>query len=388
MTATTARQPNGAADLAAHADGLLAEAADRWERTGSIPRSELAGLAGAGLFGLTIPVMYGGSGLPLTDVADVHAAVAGRSPSLHSIVVVHSMVCHALVRWATPALRERFLPKLAAGQMMAAFALTEAGSGSDIRALGTTVTPTDEGDTLVVDGCKRWISNGLGADLYLVFGHDAGAGRAVLVPPGAGVTAVPEPETTGLRAARASEIRFDSARVSADLGVSRPGFAVPHVATSCLTHGRLLVAAGAIGVARAALHIATGQAAHRIIGGSVLGERQLVRAALADSAILIDGAAALLATTSRAVEERASDAPIRAAKVKLLASRAAQAATDHAARLLGAHGMVAEHQVTRLLAAARTYQVIEGPTEVLLDLIGAALVRGRQAVSGTGEAGP
>jgi alkylation response protein AidB-like acyl-CoA dehydrogenase len=142
-------------------------------------------------------------------------------------------------------------------------------------------------------------------------------------------------------------------------------------------YGRLFVAAGAVGVARAAVRLAAEHTAARVVGGTPLAERQLVRAALADASALTDGAEALLVATAAMVEQRAPDAAIAAARAKLLASRAADLATDSAGRLLGAEGCVADHPVARLLAAARAYQVIEGPTEVLQDLIGASLVRAR-----------
>ncbi|GGP76086.1 acyl-CoA dehydrogenase family protein [Saccharothrix coeruleofusca] len=363
--------------------GDFPDRADHWEQAGAVDAQGVREAADAGLLGLTVPRRYGGDGWSLPEVVEVHRTMAGFSPSLQSLLVVHSMVCQAVLRWGRSDLRELVLPELAAGTKIAAFALTEAESGSDIRSLRTTLAERD--GEILVTGRKRWISFGELADVFLVFGMSDGGGSCALVPAGAGQRVSPEPPTTGLRASRLADIEFDATPTSANLAVGRPGFGVPHVATSCLTLGRVLVAAAAVGVAQAAVELATAHAAQRQVGGVALGDRQLVRGLLAEASILAEAAWAMVRAAAERVEERDPEAATAAGRAKVLAARAVSVATDHASRVLGAAGLAEGHRLTRLSQAARTYQVIEGPNEVLLDLVGADLLRREAATRQGGD---
>ncbi|CAM5277411.1 acyl-CoA dehydrogenase [Streptomyces pilosus] len=359
--------------LGALRDGWFADRATAWEQAGAVPREDVERLAGHGLLGMTIGTAHHGSDLPLVDVTEVHRLVAAASPSLHSLLVVHTMVCHALHRWAVGETRDALLPELAAGRVLAAFALTETSGGADAGALATTIDR--DGDTLRVTGEKRWLSFGRIADAYLVFGRTGGLDSCALVDAGSAVRVDPEPLTAGLRAAQLARVTFDGATAPAARAVGRPGTGIPFVATSCLTLGRLCVAAGAVGIARAALDLAVGHVATRTTGGRRLGDHQLVRGLLADAALATESAAHYVRSAAREVEDRAPTAAVTAAGAKLLASRAAGSATAAASRLLGAEGQTEDHPLARLVTAARVHEVIEGPTEVLQDVVAAALLR-------------
>ncbi|MFI1332813.1 acyl-CoA dehydrogenase family protein [Streptomyces sp. NPDC020845] len=351
----------------------FADRATVWERAGAVPREDVDHLAGLGLLGITVDTAHNGSDLPLVDVVDVHRLVAAASPSLHSLLVVHAMVCHALRRWAAPEVRDAVLPELATGRVIAAFALTETEGGADAGALATRIDR--DGDTLRVTGVKRWLSFGQIADAYLVFGLTDGLDSCALVDAGSGVRVEPEPRTAGLRAARLARVTFDGATAPAVRAVGRPGTGIPFVATSCLTLGRLFVAAGAAGIAQAALDLAVGHAATRSTGDRLLGDHQLVRGLLADAALATESATHYVRAAAREVEDRAPTAAVTAARAKLLASRAAGGVTATASRLLGAEGQTEDHALARLVAAARVHEVIEGPTEVLQDVVATALLR-------------
>lgn len=215
----------------------FADLATTWERAGAVPREDVECLAGHGLLGMTVGTAHHGSDLPLVDVTEVHRLVAAASPSLHSLLVVHAMVCHALRRWAVRETRDAFLPELATGRVLAAFALTETTGGADAGALTTRIDRED--DTLRVTGVKRWLSFGQIADAYLVFGLTEGLDSCALVDAGGAVRVEPEPRTAGLRAARLARVAFDGATAPAARVVGRPGTGIPFVATSCLTLGRL-----------------------------------------------------------------------------------------------------------------------------------------------------
>jgi acyl-CoA dehydrogenase len=354
-------------------DRQFADRATDWERAGAVPREDVEHLAGHGLLGMTVGVEHQGGGLSLVDVTEVHRLVAAASPSLHSLLVVHAMVGHALSRWAARETRDAFLPELATGRVLAAFALTETGGGADAGALATRIDR--DGDSLRVTGVKRWLSFGQIADAYLVFGRTEGLDSCALVDAGSAVRAEPEPRTSGLRAARLARVTFDGATAPAARAVGRPGTGIPFVATSCLTLGRLCVAAGSAGIAQAALDLAVRHAATRATGDRVLGDHQLVRGLLADAALATETAALYVRSAAQEVEDRAPTAAVTAARAKLLASRAASSVTAAASRLLGAEGQTEDHPLARLVAAARVHEVIEGPTEVLQDVVATALLR-------------
>ncbi|USX53389.1 acyl-CoA dehydrogenase family protein [Lentzea sp. HUAS12] len=354
-------------------DKRFADNATAWERAGAVPREDVDELARQGLLGITVGTAYHGSDLPLEDVVEVHRRVAAASPSLHSLLVVHAMVCHALRRFASAEVRDRYLPELATGRIIASFALTETGGGADAGALATRIDR--DGDVLRVTGVKRWLSFGQIADAHLVFGLTNELDSCAFVEAGSGVRAEPEPRTAGLRAARLARVTFDGATAPAGHAVGRPGTGIPFVATSCLTLGRLHVAAGAVGVAQAALDLVVAHAASRAKGDRVLGDQQLVRGLLADAALAADSAAHYVRVAAREVEDRAPTAAVTAARAKLLASRAASTVTATASRLLGAEGQTEDHPLARLVAAARVHEVIEGPTEVLQDVVATALLR-------------
>jgi methoxymalonate biosynthesis protein len=366
-------------------DPGLVEAATTWEQKRTVTREDLAPWADVGLFGLTVPTVYGGAGRTLAQAVRVHRAVAAVSPSLHSLLVVHGMVLHALYRWGSASLRSEVLPCMASGSRLGAFAVTEQESGADLTAVRTRIEPAE--GAVLVTGEKRWITFGAIADVVMVLGRGSLGTTCVLVPAGSGQRTRPEPLGVGLPAAGLTAIEFSATRVPAHLVLARPGFGLP-VAVSCLDHGRLFVAAGALGVAGAALELAADHAAHTRRGEVRLGEHQLVRALLADASVLLSGATALVEEAASALDTRDPQGTLLAARAKLLASRAARAATDAAGQVLGAVGLVEGHRLTRWSGAARAYQVIEGPTEVLQDLVGGALVRSAgHAAAGAGSAG-
>jgi methoxymalonate biosynthesis protein len=348
--------------------------AEGWEQAGELPPQVIPELSRLGLFGLHVPVRYGGSDAPLTEVVKFHEAIAAASPSVHNLLVVHSMTCLGVTRWGSDPLREERLPGLAAGTPVAAFAVTEDGAGNDIGGVATQIRR--DGPRLRIDGCKRWVSFGQLAGVFLVFGRLDGAGAAVLVDRHVpGLEVVPRSRVVGFRAAMLADLAMSSAAAPTVSLVGRPGFGLSHVATSCLTLGRVLVGAGAIGVAREALVSAARHVATRTAGGRQLADRQLVQGLLADAKLAVEGGRALVHRAAVALAGGHPRAAIYAVAAKLAASRAAALTTHHALQLHGAAGLVEHHPLARAWAAAKVYEVIEGSTEVLQGVLAADLVR-------------
>ena len=271
----------------------------------------------------------------------------------------------AISLFGTPQQRRIWLPDTRTGRAIAAFALTEPRSGSDVADLE--LSATRDGDAYVLDGEKTWISNGGIADLYTVF---ARTGEA----PGAkGLSAFLVPaDTPGLAVAERLEttaphplarLSFDSARVSADALIGRPGEGF-RIAMSVLDVFRSTVAAAALGFARRALDESLVRAASRQLFGAPLAELQMVQGHIADMALDIDAAALLVYRAAWLKDAGAPRVTREAAMAKLFATERAQAVVDAAVQLHGGDGVRRGHVVERLYREIRALRIYEGASDV------------------------
>lgn len=281
--------------------------------------------------------------------------------SIRSLVTVHSMVCHAVQRWGSRAQRDRWLPRLATGELVGAFGLSEPEVGSDASAIRTAAEPTGDGYRL--SGRKTWTTYGRAADVLLTFASAAGQPVALLVDLRAPGVRIEPVEVAGTRASMLARISFDGVAVPAADRLAGPGFGMA-VALSALELGRFSVAAGATGVVRACLAASASYAAVRVQGGAPIGEHQLVRALLADMATDFR-AARLLCVEAGALRERGDPAAGRAAfHAKYAASLAATRAALAAVQIHGAAGLTDAYPVERYLRDSRVLEIIEGSTQV------------------------
>lgn len=313
-------------------------------------------------------VEHGGLGLSHAMHGEVCRLVAEVSPSRQSLLTVHTMVCRAVERWAGQPVKDAHLQHLASGAAVGAFALTEDTAGSDVRGVSVACRATDEGWELT--GTKRWITYGLEADYFLLFAASDDGHLALLVKStDLGVHVSPSPRTSGLADSRLADLRLDACRVPRDRLVSRPGAALSHVATDALTLGRLSVAFAAWGLARTALHQAVQQSIGRRQFDGPLHDRQLVRGMLADASVAVDATGELCRRAARSMDERSEWMMHDVLTAKLFASRTATEVAATAAQLHGASGLVEGSTVDVLVRDARVYEVIEGNTQLLQDLV-------------------
>ena len=275
--------------------------------------------------------------------------------------------------------RARWLPRVAAGEAIAAFALSEPDAGSDVAALQCAARI--EGDHAVLDGEKTWISNGGIADFYVVFARDAAAGE---LPGSRAISAfIVEAGAPGLQIAERIEViaphplarlRFTNCRVplAQRIGAAGEGF---KLAMRTLDVFRTSVAAAALGFARRALEVALHRATTRKMFGQTLADFQLTQAKLAQMATTIDSAALL---TYRAAWERdqGENVTAQAAMAKLAATEGAQQVIDAALQLCGGLGVVSGHPVERLYREIRSLRIYEGASEVQQLIIGRELLKG------------
>ena len=336
------------------------------------------GAARLGLFGMTIPASHGGAGLSLGSAGRVVAEIARVDRSVAIMVGLHAgLGTRGLVEHGAPALRARWLPRLASGECIASFAATEAGAGSDLMAIRTTGTMTDRG--LRIDGEKSYVTNGGFAGLFTLLVRTPGLGGArahslVCVPASTpGVHVGREEDKLGIRGSSTVTVTFDGAVVPADhiLGVAGKGL---QDAYELLTWGRTLMSAGCVGTARAALDASIRHVGARRQFGRPVGEFGATRAHVAWMAARVRAMDALVASVS-AAHAQGSDIEVDSAIAKVFCSDSAFEVCDRGLQLHGALGFLEETGVARMLRDCRITRIFEGANDVLLVRIGAAMLK-------------
>ncbi|MFJ8661720.1 acyl-CoA dehydrogenase family protein [Streptomyces sp. NPDC093795] len=347
-----------------------------WDRAEEVDRAIVKKLGAVGFLGLTIPEEYGGSGGDHLAYCLVTEELGRGDSSVRGIVSVSlGLVAKTVAAWGSEAQKRAWLPRLASGEALGCFGLTEPGTGSDAGNLATRAVR--DGDDYVLDGTKMFITNGTWADVVLLFartndtpGHKGVS--AFLVPADTpGLTRRPVHGKLGLRGQATAELVLDGVRVPADamLGPEGKGFTV---AMSALAKGRMSVAAGCVGIAQAALDAAVRYAGEREQFGKPIASYQLVQELISDIAVDVD-AARLLTWRVADLIDRGQDFATAASKAKLYASEAAVRAANNALQVFGGYGYIDEYPVGKLLRDARVMTLYEGTSQIQKLIIGRAL---------------
>lgn len=347
------------------------------DRAGEIPASVRTGLAELGLFGMTVPESHGGAGLSLSSACRVVERIARVDRSVAIMIGLHvGLGTRGLVEHGEPALRARWLPRLASGQCVASFAATEAEAGSDLTAIRTTGHLS--GGRLRIDGEKSYVTNGRFAGLLTVLVRTPGVGgdRAhclVCVPADTpGVRIGREEDKLGIRGSSTVTVAFDGAVVPADHILGAPGAGIEQ-AHRLLTWGRTLMSAGCVGTARGALDLSLAHVSARRQFGRAVGQFAATRAHIAWMAARVYAMEALVQDVAAAHGARAR-AEVDSAIAKVFCSEGAFETCDRAVQLHGALGFLEPTGVARMLRDCRITRIFEGANDVLLVRIGAALL--------------
>ncbi|MFF5504462.1 acyl-CoA dehydrogenase family protein [Streptomyces roseolus] len=347
-----------------------------WDRAEEVDRGIVKKLGAVGFLGLTLPEEYGGSGGDHLTYCLVTEELGRGDSSVRGIVSVSlGLVAKTLASWGTEEQKRTWLPRLASGEALGCFGLTEPGTGSDAGNLSTRAV-RDGGD-YVIDGSKMFITNGTWADVVLLFARtgDAPGHRGVsafLVPADTpGLTRRAVHGKLGLRGQATAELVLEGVRVpaSAMLGPEGKGFAV---AMSALAKGRMSVAAGCVGIAQAALDAAVRYAGEREQFGKPIASYQLVQELLSDISVDVD-AARLLTWRVADLVDRGEDFATAASKAKLYASEAAVRCANNALQVFGGYGYIDEYPVGKLLRDARVMTLYEGTSQIQKLIIGRSL---------------
>ena len=336
-----------------------------WDREHHFPTELYPRLGELGLMGVCVPESYGGVGADFLSYILVLEELSRADAGVGVTVAVHTSACTLpILAFGTEEQRERFVPPLARGEKIGAFALTEAGSGSDAGALRTTAVL--DGDGWRISGTKQFISTARQAGTFVFFARtdsetEGPRGISAFILDREHVEVTREEEKLGLNSSSTAELRIET-RVDADrlLHEERRGFTV---AMATLDGGRIGIAAQALGIAQAAYDVAREYAKERRAFGKRIGEHQAIGWKLADMSTEID-AARLLVYKAAWLKERGEPHTEAGAKAKLYASEMARRQTAEAIQILGGYGYTKEFPVERYYRDAKITEIYEGTSEI------------------------
>ncbi|MFD9734934.1 acyl-CoA dehydrogenase family protein [Umezawaea sp. NPDC059074] len=362
---TTGRHDTAGGTPAEHARRLTDLVGDRaggWDRAGVLPVDLLRGLGADGLLCAEVPVEHGGLGWSSVVNGEFTAHTGSLCGSVRSVQTSQGMAAWTVRRLGDRAQRAAYLPRLTGGEL-AAVGFSEPHAGSDLAAMSTTIRP--DGDTVVVDGRKVWVTAARYADLLVVFGrHTEGGGAVVVVPSDApGVRVEPVADPLGCRAAGHSAVVLDSVRVptSAVLGA---GAGLGLLVASALAYGRKSVAWGCVGILRACRDATARHAATRSQFGKPLAEHQLVARHLAGLVTGEQVATRLCEHASRCWDDGSPESVIATLLAKNESARRAAEGAAAAVQVLASAGAHDGHVVARAYRDAKLMEIIEGSTEM------------------------
>jgi alkylation response protein AidB-like acyl-CoA dehydrogenase len=352
-------------------DEVIAPQATAWDREHRFPREVFEQLGELGLMGVCVPERWAGAGADYLSYALVLEELSRADAGVGVTLAVHTGAgTLPILAHGSEEQKDRFVPQLAQGHEIAAFALTESGSGSDAGAMLTRAVDSR------ITGTKQWITNGSHAHTFLVFAKEADGNGAKAKPsaflvrrgaPGFRVTR--EEEKMGLNSSSTADLAFEE---TPGERIGPPGGGM-RIALSTLDGGRIGIAAQAVGIAQAALDVAAGYAKERNAFGGPIGRFQAIAHRLADMQTEIEAARALVWRAAR-LKQAGRPHTVEGAQAKLFASRVARHWTGEAIQVLGGYGYTKEFPAERYYRDAKVTEIYEGTSEIQRLVISRALL--------------
>lgn len=349
------------------AQAQLAPRAAVWDREARFPKEAIAAMGELGFLGMLVPAEFDGAGTDHVSYALALMEVAAGDGACSTIMSVHNSVgCMPILKFGTPAQKERFLKPMARGEMLGAFCLTEPQAGSDAAAIKTRARR--DGNHYVLNGVKQFITSGKSGNVAIVFAvTDPAKGKhgisAFIVPtdtPGYRVASVEK--KLGQRCSDTCQIVFDDMRLTPDLLLGEEGEGY-RIALANLEGGRIGIAAQSVGMARAAYQAALAYARERQSFGKPILEHQAVAFRLADMATQIH-AAELMVLDAAALRDAGRPCLKEAAMAKLQASEMAEKVCSDAIQIHGGYGYLSDFPVERIYRDVRVCQIYEGTSDI------------------------
>ncbi|MDH3272361.1 MAG: acyl-CoA dehydrogenase family protein [Gemmatimonadota bacterium] len=354
-----------------------------WDERRDLDDEVFEKLAESGFLGMLVPEEHGGLGFDLATYVLVLEELAWGDAAVALSVSIHNgPVAGLIVRYGTQEQKSEWLPRLASGQCLGAFALSEPDAGSDASSI--TSTAARDGDGWRIDGEKRWVTNGARAGVVALFARtgDDALGLFLVTPDADGYSVGEREKTLGLRASQTVSVRLDGVQVGADALLGAPGEGLQY-ALDALDLGRIGVAAQAVGIGRAALEHATRYALEREQFGMPIARFGAMQAKLADAiqrlsgghALTLEAAEAWQMGQSNGARQGVAGVTAKAAIAKLAASQAASFTADEAIQIFGGYGYMRHYPVEKLLRDAKGAEIYEGTNEILRRIIAGEILR-------------
>ncbi len=363
-------------DISGALEGLLGPRAEdfrKWDVAGEMPEEFIDELKEFGMFGLVIPEEHGGMGLGNMAYSRTLQEVAKYDASVAVTIGAHSSIgMRGLLLFGTEDQNNRYMEKLASGELIAAYCLTEAGAGSDAAAV--TTTAVKEGDHWVLNGNKLWITNGGIADFFTVFAktpEEGGRGKMtgfIVTKDMEGVSVGPHEDKMGLRSSSTTTVHMDNVKVPDNnvLGEVGQGF---KVAMAILNSGRTGLGGGSIGAMKHLIEMATKQANERKTFGAPISSYGLIKKKVARMVIDCYTAEAAVTMVGGLIDAGYKDYQVEAAISKVYATECVWRAADEALQIAGGNGFMREFPYERIVRDCRINRIFEGTNEILRLLI-------------------
>jgi alkylation response protein AidB-like acyl-CoA dehydrogenase len=375
------------------ADEQIIPNAEHFDHEDSFPGPIVEQMKELGLFGVTIPEEYGGMGLDLTTYAMIVEELSRGWISISGVVNTHFIGSYLLMNFGTEEQKQKYLPRMASGEIRAAFSLSEPELGSDVQAIKTSAKKQDDG-TWEINGQKMWVTNGLLSSLvFTLVKTDPDAdpryrGMTCFIcekEPGvdkntgalAGFNVPPKIKKMGYKGVESTELVFDGYRCPAEniLGGEAEGLNKGFVQMmDALDLGRVNVAARGVGLAQRALELALRYAQERKAFGKAIAEHQAIQFKLADMATQVD-AARLLVRRAAAMKDAGERSDLEAGMAKLFASEAGRFCAEESLRIHGGYGYSKEYEIERIYRDAPLLLIGEGTSEIQRMVIGRKLLQ-------------
>jgi alkylation response protein AidB-like acyl-CoA dehydrogenase len=365
-------------------DEQILPRAGHYDHEDEFPEEIVEQMKELGLFGVTIPEEYGGMGLDLTTYAMIVEELSRGWISISGIINTHFIGSYLLLKFGSEEQRERLLPRMATGEIRAAFSLSEPELGSDVAAIKTSAKKLEDGDW-EINGQKMWVTNGLRSGLVFVLVRtDPGAeprhrGLTCFIAekePGAasnpGLTVPPQIHKLGYKGVESTELVFDGFRTpsASILGGEQSGLGRGFSQMmDALEVGRVNVAARGVGIAQRALELALRYSQQRVTFGKPIAEHQAIQFKLADMVTQVEAARLLMLRAAR-LKDAGQRSDMEAGMAKLFASEAARFCVEESFRIHGGYGYSEEYEIERLYRDAPLLLIGEGTSEIQRMLIG------------------